>query len=314
MVTVTPSDPLRYETIKVLLEFVVICLLCIACAYLLAMWQARSITSRISDLAKQMAEGRKGTPISMPAPSVHDEVGELIETYNYMTGRMNQLMEKQKETAEELRIAEFKSLQAQINPHFLYNTMDMINWMALKGQTIEISNAVQQLAKFYKLTLSHKSNFMSLEEELEHVSIYVELQNMRFMNAIEFVVDIPDEMMGYSIPKLTLQPIVENAILHGIREKEEKSGSIVITGWREGEDYILLVSDDGVGISQQRLPEILVGQKNNNSRGTNIAVYNIHKRLEILYGVGYGLQYSSIKGQGTEVRIKIPAVELEIEE
>ena len=314
MVTVTPSDPLRYETIKVLLEFVAICLLCIACAYLLAMWQARSITSRISDLAKQMAEGRKGAPISMPAPSVHDEVGELIETYNYMTGRMNQLMEKQKETAEELRIAEFKSLQAQINPHFLYNTMDMINWMALRGQTVEISNAVQQLAKFYKLTLSRKSNFMSLEEELEHVSIYVELQNMRFMKAIEFVVDIPDEMMGYSIPKLTLQPIVENAILHGIREKEEKSGSIVITGWREDGDYILLVSDDGVGISQQRLLGILVGQKDNNSHGTNIAVYNIHKRLEILYGVGYGLQYSSIEGQGTEVRIKIPAVELEIEE
>lgn len=306
MVTVTPSGPLRQHTARVLVEFVLICVCCIVVAFLLALWQAGSITARISQLVQQMAEGRKGTPVSMPTPTVRDEVGELIETYNYMTGRINELLEKQKETAEELRIAEFNSLQAQINPHFLYNTMDMIHWMALKGQTEEISNAVQRLARFYKLTLSHKSNFMSIEEELEHVSIYVDLQNMRFKNAIDFVIDIPDELLNASIPKLTLQPIVENAILHGILEKNIKSGAIVITGWREADDVILLVSDDGVGISQEKLPGILSGQRIGSAGGTNIAVYNIHKRLKLLYGENYGLQYTSTIGQGTDVRIKIP--------
>lgn len=313
MVTVTPSGPLMQRTAMVLLQFVCICIVCIVGAFLLAMRQARSITSRISGLAEQMAEGRKGTPVSMPAPTVHDEVGALIETYNYMTARMNELLEKQKETAEELRIAEFNSLQAQINPHFLYNTMDMIHWMALKGHTDEISNAVQRLARFYKLTLSHKSNFMSIEEELEHVSIYVDLQNMRFKQAIDFVIDIPDELTSSSIPKLTLQPIVENAILHGILEKEEKTGSIVITGWQEENAIVLLVSDDGVGIPESKLPTILSGQRTGNSGGTNIAVYNIHKRLKLLYGESYGLQYFSREGQGTDVRLTIPYSESSVE-
>lgn len=306
LVTVTPNTPLVNHTAMVLLQFVLICLLCITGVYCIAMWQARSISTRISQLVQQMAEGRKGTPVSMPAPTVHDEVGELIETYNYMTGRINELLEKQKETAEELRIAEFNSLQAQINPHFLYNTMDMIHWMARKGETAAISNAVQRLAKFYKLTLSHKSNFMSICEELEHVSTYVDLQNMRFKNAIDFVVDVPDELLHYNIPKLTFQPIVENAIIHGILEKEKKEGTIVITGWREGEDIILLVSDDGVGISREKLAGILTGQRDCSAGGTNIAVYNIHKRLKLLYGENYGLCYSSVPGQGTEVRIKLP--------
>lgn len=313
MVTITPGKPLVNHTSTVLLQFVLICVICIICAYCLAMWQARSISTRISQLVQQMAEGRKGTPVSMPPPTIHDEVGELIETYNYMTGRINELLEKQKETAEELRIAEFNSLQAQINPHFLYNTMDMIHWMALKGQTAEISNAVQRLAKFYKLTLSHKSNFMSIEEELEHVSTYVDLQNMRFKNAIDFVVDVPDELMHDSIPKLTLQPVVENAIIHGILAKADKEGTIVITGWREGGDILLLISDDGVGIPKDKLPAILTGQRVGNSGGTNIAIYNIHKRLKLLYGENYGLKYFSTQGHGTEVRIKLPASDLQEE-
>lgn len=311
MVTVTPSGPLYRHAAMSIAKFVMVCLACIIFAFLLAVWQSRSLTERISSLAHRMSESRKGKAVSMPEPTVHDEVGELIHTYNYMTEQINQLMETQKKTAEELRIAEFNSLQAQINPHFLYNTMDMINWMALRGQTAEISNAVQQLARFYKLTLSRKSTSMSIEEELEHVSIYVELQNMRFKNAVDFVTDIPDELLGYGIPKLTLQPIVENSILHGIMEKEDKTGSIVITGWRENRDIILLVSDDGVGIPGERLPDILSGKKGGASKGTNIAVYNIHKRLKLLYGEPYGLYYSSVLGQGTEVRIKIPAFPLE---
>ncbi len=313
LVTITPGKPLVNHTAAVLLQFVLVCVLCIIGAYCLAMWQARSISSRISQLVQQMAEGRKGSPVSMPPPTVHDEVGELIETYNYMTGRINKLLEEQKETAEELRIAEFNSLQAQINPHFLYNTMDMIHWMALKGETVGISNAVQRLARFYKLTLSHKSNFMSIGEELEHVSTYVDLQNMRFKNAIDFVVDVPDELMHHNIPKLTLQPIVENAIIHGILEKERKVGTIVVTGWREGETIVLLISDDGVGIPGDKLSGILSGQHVSSSGGTNIAVYNIHKRLKLLYGENYGLHYSSTQGQGTEVRINLPVSKLQEE-
>ena len=198
-------------------------------------------------------------------------------------------------------------LKSQVNPHFLYNTMDMINWMALQGQTDEISHAVQSLSRFYKLTLSRKKGISTIARELEHVTIYVQLQNMRYHDSIELITDIPDELSEYQIPKLTLQPVVENSILHGILEKESKSGTIVITGWMENENVVLLVSDDGVGIPPEILSTILSGNGNSQSGGTNIAVYNTHRRLQILYGNDYGLTYSSKPGEGTEVEIRFPA-------
>lgn len=307
LVTVLPAKPLVQRGIVSLVKIALICLACALIVAIFTIWQTRSITTRISSVIYQMGQLKQGAPASLPDPEIFDEVGDLITTYNYMTSRMNRLIEQQEKTAEELRIAEFNSLQAQINPHFLYNTMDMINWMALQGQTAEISNVVQNLAHFYKLTLSSKNNFNSIKSELKHVSIYVELQNMRYQNAFDFVIDLPDELYRYEIPKLTLQPIIENCILHGILEKEEKSGTIVVTGWTEDTGLALLVSDDGVGIPREKLPLLLSGQNAPASaKGNNIAVYNIHRRLKLLYGEAYGLSYNSMFGEGTEVTIHLP--------
>lgn len=225
-----------------------------------------------------------------------------------MTRKMDQLMADQAKAAEELRIAEFHSLQAQINPHFLYNTMDMINWLAQQGRTDDVSTAVQSLSRFYKLTLSRKQSISTIAQETEHATIYLEIQNMRYHNSISFVSDIPDELMEYQIPKLTLQPLIENAVLHGILEKDDKTGTIVLTGWIEDTSIVLLISDDGVGIPSEKLSAILSGNGNSTSGGTNIAVYNTHRRLQILYGPDYGLTYSSTPGSGTEVEIRIPAI------
>ena len=130
---------------------------------------------------------------------------------------------------------------------------------------------------------------------------------MRFHDSISFVSDIPDELMEYPIPKLTLQPVIENAILHGILETDHKSGTIVLTGWMENEDIVLLISDDGVGIPAEKLANLLTGNGTGSSGGTNIAVYNTHRRLQILYGPEYGLTYASEPGKGTEVQIRLPA-------
>ena len=306
MVTVLPSQPLLRQSQKLILQFIVIYLLILMLAFFLAMLLSRSITNRISSVITRMRAVRQGPPVPMDSPTSHDEIGDLIDTYNYMTRKMNQLMEKQAKAAEDLRIAEFNSLQAQINPHFLYNTMDMINWMALQGQTDEISTAVQNLSRFYKLTLSKKNSISTIAREEEHVSIYVRLQNMRYHDQISLISDIPDELMEYQIPKLTLQPAVENAILHGILEKPSKTGTIVLTGWKEDEDIVLLISDDGVGIPADKLPVILSGDGSSSSGGTNIAIYNTHRRLQILYGPSYGLSYSSTPGEGTEVEIRLP--------
>lgn len=307
MVTILPSPPLIHESNRLMLQIFLLYGIFLLLALFFANVLAHSITGRLSSVIQQMQSVRHGPPTPMESPSAHDEIGDLIDTYNYMTRKMDELMDKQAKAAEDLRIAEFNSLQAQINPHFLYNTMDMINWMALQGQTDEISHAVQSLSRFYKLTLSRKKGISTIASELEHVTIYVQLQNMRYHDSIELITDIPDELSEYQIPKLTLQPVVENSILHGILEKESKSGTIVITGWMENKDIVLLISDDGVGISPEILSTILSGSGNSQSGGTNIAVYNTHRRLQILYGKDYGLTYSSNPGKGTEVEIRFPA-------
>lgn len=307
MVTILPAPPLIHESNHLMLQIALLYAGFLVLALIFANVLAHSITGRLSSVIRQMQTVRHGPPTPMESPQAHDEIGDLIDTYNYMTRKMYELMEKQAKAAEDLRIAEFNSLQAQINPHFLYNTMDMINWMALQGQTEEISHAVQSLSRFYKLTLSRKKGISTIARELEHVTIYVQLQNMRYHDSIELITDIPDELSEYQIPKLTLQPVVENSILHGILEKESKSGTIVITGWMENEDIVLLISDDGVGIPPEILSTILSGKGNSQSGGTNIAVYHTHRRLQILYGKDYGLIYSSNPGEGTEVEIRFPA-------
>ncbi len=307
MVTILPSAPLLTQSNLIMVQFAIFYLVFLALALLVASLLSRSITSRISSVVSQMNLVRKGPLVPMRSPQAHDEVGDLIDTYNYMTQKLRQLMEEQAKSAEDLRIAEFNSLQAQINPHFLYNTMDMINWLAQQGRTSEVSNAVQKLSRFYKLTLSQKESISTISREIEHVSIYVQLQNMRYHDSIELIQDIPDELSQYPIPKLTLQPVIENSILHGILEKSSKSGTIVITGWLENSDIVILVSDDGVGIPSEKMPTILSGTGQSTSGGTNIAIYNTHRRLQILYGSSYGLTYYSEPGKGTEVQIRIPA-------
>ena len=303
MVTVLPADALIHQGNLLMLQYILVYLGMLFLTFLMAHSLAHSVTNRLSSIISQMNQIRHGTPIPMDSPIYHDEVGDLIDTYNYMTRKMEQLMEDQRKSAEELRIAEFNSLQAQINPHFLYNTMDMINWMALQGQTSEISSAVQKLSRFYKLTLSRKNSISTIGDEEEHVSIYLQIQNMRYHDNISFISDIPDELTEYQIPKLTLQPVIENSVLHGILEKDSKSGTIVLTGWMEDQDVVLLISDDGVGIPPDKLSDIISGS----GKGTNIAVYNTHRRLQILYGSSYGLSYTSQQGQGTEVQIRLPA-------
>ena len=311
MVTVLPSGPLITQSNTIMIQYILMYLGFLIFALFLAHSMSHSITNRISSVIHQMSKVRKGTLSPMSSPQYHDEIGDLIDTYNYMTRKMDQLMTEQAKAAEELRIAEFHTLQAQINPHFLYNTMDMINWLAQQGRTDEVSLAVQKLSRFYKLTLSRKQSISTIASEAEHVSIYLQIQNMRYHNSISFVCDIPDELMEYQIPKLTLQPIIENSILHGILETPSKTGTIVLTGWLEDSDIVLLISDDGVGIPPEKLQTLLLENSYGITRassGTNIAVYNTHRRLQILYGNEYGLNYSSEFGKGTDVELRIPAI------
>lgn len=314
MISVIPSSTVMQKGKVLIFEFLWLYLVVVILAFIVAYRLSGSIVKRISAVVKQMQKVKLNRPERIQAvQETQDEIGGLVHTYNYMTDEINTLLEQQERTAKELRLTEFAALQAQINPHFLYNSLDMINWHTQKGEKEEAAKAIQALSKFYKLTLSKKNAAVTMAVELEHVSLYVELQNMRYDDKIELLIDIPPDMLGCMIPRLTFQPIVENAILHGIMRKPEKEGNIVITGWREGTDLVYLISDDGVGMEQEVLNQILTGE-GKSSKGTRIGVYNTHRRLQLLYGESYGLTYESTVHQGTDVYIRIPEMGADYEE
>lgn len=304
LVTVLPSKPLMKKAYTMLALLFGVCLGSLLIGILISFWLSHSLIKRIVSVSRQMSQVKSGQLLPLPDPVCMDEIGDLVDSYNYMSRKITSLMEEQKKASEELRIAEFNSLQAQINPHFLYNTMDMINWLSKQGRTDAVTLAVQKLSRYYRLTLQNKNKLSTIEKELEHISIYIDLQNMRFNNTIELVADLSDDLLEYQIPKLTLQPIIENSILHGILEKEVKSGTIILTGWMEDENIILLISDDGIGMNTRQL-SLLLRESND---GKHIAIYNTHRRLQILYGDDYGLAYTSTPGIGTEVTITLPAI------
>ncbi len=307
MISVLPTSSIWSENKLLILEFLVayIIVLVFACGVSLSL--SNSIVRRISNVIYKMKSVKTNKPTPFHTPMEHDEIGDLIETYNYMINEINNLSEEQVATASELRTAEFKALQAQINPHFLYNTLDMINWLSKKGLNTEVSNAVQALSKFYKISLRKGNIVVTIEEELEHVSLYIQLQNMRYNNKIHYTVDIPDNILDYTIPKIIFQPVVENAIQHGIFGKESKEGNIVITGWLEESTLVFLISDDGVGIPNEKIDQLLSGEIES-STGSGIGISNTHHRLQLFYNTEFGLSYHSKIGEYTEVEIRIPAV------
>lgn len=336
MVTILPSSYITQAGIRLLAEFIILYLFFTALAVIISLILARSIANRIIGVALQMEHSvRSGKPQSITGRSSgQDEIGILSDTYNYMALEQNRLMEREKETSEQLRRAEFRALQAQINPHFLYNTLDMINWLSKTGRTEDVSAAIQALSRFYKLTLSKGGLVDTIRTELEHISLYIQLQNMRHDNCARLTIDVPEELYSCTIPKLTFQPIVENALLHGILMTEEKQGTILITGWLEGEDMVFMISDDGAGISPEQLnhlnEEMILPSQSSQKRpsepsapsenaktasGSNpeavsashIGVYNTNLRLKSLYGSQYGLAFESTPGQGTTVIIRLPA-------
>lgn len=307
MVSAVPESNLTSEGQRLVQNFLFLYAFVLIVCVLISQGLSGSVTRRISAVAKKMQQVRSSSlPLPMEDPDGTDEICSLIDSYNYMSSELNRLINEQQQTANELRQSEFRALQAQINPHFLYNTLDMINWMARSGETTQVSEAVSLLSRFYRITLSGGSSFITVSEELEHVSLYVQLQNMRFNGKIHFFVDVPDEMLDYQMPKLIFQPIVENSILHGILEKNVKEGNIVIMGWMEEDTLVFVISDDGVGIPPEKLASILIGN-GTSTHGSNIAVSNTHKRIQLCYGSRYGLHYRSTVESETEVEIRIPA-------
>lgn len=272
---------------------------------------AKTMSGRIIRLTSRMKQVKKGELISLPSSIIQgkDEIGELTSTYNYMIHAMEDLIEKEYLLGQETKNAELKILQAQINPHFLYNTLDMIQWFAEEGMLSQIEESVSSLATFYRLSLSNGKEFISLREEMEHVRSYIRLQKLRFPDTFLYEEELDEGLLDYLLPKTTLQPLVENAITHGLQESKRIPGHLLIKIEKEeGKNIRISILDDGAGMKNPPRPTPNSGTSRENS-GHGFGIPNVSSRLTLLYGPGYGVVFEQNIPEGTIAIVRIPIPE-----
>ena len=259
---------------------------------------------KLYDATMQVAEGDFET--RAPVDS-NDEIAVLALGFNDMAENMQGLIRKIKEDEGKMRRADLRLLQEQINPHFLYNTLDTIVWLIESNETEQAVDMVVTLSNFFRIVLSKGKEFITIREETEHIQSYLEIQQVRYHDIMEYDMRIDEAIYDYRIPKLTLQPIVENALYHGIKYKRAK-GSIHVNGERDGDKIYLTVQDDGVGMDEEELVQIreeISRPCKETEKGFGLA--NVNERIRMYYGSEYGMSIESEKGRGTIVELVIPA-------
>ena len=243
---------------------------------------------------------------NLPIPTEEDEIEEIYHNFNGMVQEVQRLMQEHYQLGKEVKMAEVRALQAQINPHFLYNTLDLINWISMDYGAEEIGTLTWNLARFYRLSLNHGKSLISIGEEVEHVEVYVNIENYHFDNAISLEVDVPEELKSYACLNIILQPFVENAIVHGIAEKPDiESCEIRICARREEQDIVFSVQDDGPGVDVKEMQKET--QQDIRTAQHGYGVRNINFRLKLCFGEKYGVTYLESE-KGTHVEIKIPVM------
>lgn len=240
-----------------------------------------------------------------------EELQSLSDSFNHMASNMEDLIDEVKEDQQKMRKADLRLLQEQINPHFLYNTLDTIVWLVEANETDQAVNMIVTLSNFFRMVLSKGKELITISEEEQHIGSYLEIQSMRYHDIMEYDIQFDQVILDYQIPKLTLQPIVENALYHGLKEKRAK-GFIHIHGEKDGECIRLTVRDNGVGMEAEELEELrgeITRPCKETERGFGLA--NVNERIRMYYGAEYGMEIQSIKGKGTTVELVIPAIKMQ---
>lgn len=285
--------------------YVLTAVILVIVALLFSRFMARSITLPIQKLRDSMEKVQEGDfSVSDVVVDSDNEIGSLTKSFDVMTHRIQELMEQNVHEQEEKRKSELKALQSQINPHFLYNTLDSIIWMAEGKKYEEVVLMTASLARLLRQSISNEDEVVPIANEVEYAKGYLTIQKMRYKDKLEFQIDVDPSILHIPLIKLVLQPIIENAIYHGLKYKESK-GLLIIKGFMKDGNAVLQVIDDGVGMSEETLAHIYDRHKvNYHSNG--VGVYNVQKRLKLYYGEDYGITYESAEGKGTTATITIP--------
>ncbi len=289
---------------------VVECLLLIGTIYL-AVMISRSITRPIEALCRVIGEVGQGNFEVRARAYKEDETSEiaiLSRSFNSMIEQIGELVQNIRQEQSNSRNLELKLLQAQINPHFLYNTLDNIVWLAEDQRTDEIEEIVTSLSQFFRTTLSGGKDYIKIKEEISHIEAYLKIQQFRYRDILRYRIEIPEELYEYRIIKMALQPIVENALYHGIKNKRTQ-GLIRIYTTQTVDSIEIIVEDDGIGMNPdelQYLQRIMSGREKAQEDNTGFGMANVAERMRLNYGQAYGLSCDSTYGVGTRVMLRIP--------
>ncbi|WP_158453669.1 sensor histidine kinase [Paenibacillus beijingensis] len=270
--------------------------LCILLAIIMAYLLSRQFVVPIRKLIHTMNVMKIGKLNVQIANDYHNEFGHLNENFNQMTTRIDTLMLQVNEQNRRKREAEIQILQEQINPHFLYNTLDMMNWHAIESGAHDISRMLSLLGKMLRIGLSSGATFIPVGKEIEHLQCYMELQKIRYRQNVAFSISVPEEMMHYYTPKLIIQPFVENSLLHGLHSRNE--GIVRISGWEEEQTIYFSIEDNGVGMD----PGAALPRRDHNG------IRNVHERIQLYFGERYGVDIDSEPDKGTTIRLSLPKI------
>lgn len=292
-------DVIPWETItkgsrRIANVIFVVVFVCIMLAALMAYLLSVQFVTPIRRLIRAMNAMKDGKWNVHIENDYRNEFGHLNHHFNKMGERIETLIEQVNEQNKRKREAEIQVLQEQINPHFLYNTLDMMNWHAIESGSRDISRMLALLGRMLRIGLSSGATFISVQKEIEHLNCYVELQTIRYQQTIRFVVSVPDSMNRYFIPKLIVQPFVENSLIHGLHGRAE--GVVHISGWEDDTDIHFIIEDNGKGMESNSTAP---------SREHN-GIRNVHERIQLYFGEGYGVELHCKPGQGTRVTLNLP--------
>lgn len=308
VVGVSYVEELLKNNVETTRIYVISAMMILLVATALAFFLSNEITKPIKALGESMGEVEKGNfdQVALEIRGEH-EIARLSGSFHIMIQKIKNLMEQNVQEQRLKRKSELKALQAQINPHFLYNTLDSIIWMAEWGKTKEVVTMTSSLAKLLRQSISNQNELVRVEEEVEYTRSYLTIQKMRYKDKLEYDISMDAAIMDVKVPKLILQPLVENAIYHGIKYKEGK-GALLVEGSCAEQEIVLKVTDDGIGMEEEKLLKIFE-KKETTMRKNGVGVQNVHERIQLYYGKAYGLSFFSVPGQGTTVEIHIPFTE-----
>lgn len=304
LLSVVPRKVLAQGCGKIIREMLLFYLTICCLAYVLLRLGTRPFLMRIHKLDTTMEAVDQGILKLVETVEYGDELGKLIVRYNKMVQQIQCLMREQFVLGKAKSEAELYALQTQISLHFLYNTLDMMNWMAVKGETDKIRSVLSSMSRFYRMVLSRGDYIITLEEEIRMCQAYMEIQMMRKKKKLQFLLDVDEQVYPYLIPKITLQPLLENAVCHGIDEKNGGDGTVKLSGYIEDDRIVLRIQDDGAGMNPESMKQMYAEDDRE-----HYGLKNVKTRLMIFYDNQAQLLCDSAPGIGTVITLKIPKIE-----